>query len=74
MKATEETVEMIFYHFHADTQNKKLYVPTQVIEKARDLSSMEAKFYFERLHRYLGFEVIGWWVPLKRLLSNPNQL
>lgn len=60
MKATEETVEMIFYHFHADTQNKKLYVPTQVIEKARDLSSMEAKFYFERLHRYLGFEVIGW--------------
>lgn len=58
MKATKDTVEIIFYHFHADVQNKKLYVPGQVIKKARDLSSVEARLYFERLHRYPGFEVI----------------
>ena len=58
MKATKDTVEIIFYHFHADVKNKKLYVPGQVIKKARDLSSVEARLYFERLHRYPGFEVI----------------
>lgn len=56
----KDAAEIIFYHFHADTQNKKLYIPRQVIKKAHDLSSMEAKFYFERLHRYPGFEVIAW--------------
>lgn len=60
MKATKDTVEIIFYHFHADVQNKKLFFPKQVIEKAHDLSSMEAKFYFERLRRYPGFEIISW--------------
>ena len=59
MKATKDTVEIVFYHFHADIQNKKLFVPKQVIEKAHDLSSVEARLYFERLHRYPGFEVIA---------------
>lgn len=56
----KNTAGTFFYHFHADVQNKKLYVPRQVAEKAHDLSSMEARLYFERLHRYPGFEVIVW--------------
>ena len=54
----KDTVEFIFIRFYADTKNKKLHVPRQVIEEARDLSSVEAKLYFERLHRYPGFEVV----------------
>ena len=51
-------VELIVIRFYADLTNKKLHVPRQVIEAARDLSSVEARLYFERLHRYPGFEVI----------------
>lgn len=54
----KDTVEFIFIRFYADTKNKKLHVPRRVIEEARDLSSVEAKLYFERLHRYPGFEVV----------------
>ena len=51
-------VELIVIRFYADMTNKKLHVPRQVIEAARALSSVEARLYFERLHRYPGFEVI----------------
>ena len=51
-------VELIVIRFYADMTNKKPHVPRQVIEAARDLASVEARLYFERLHRYPGFEVI----------------
>ena len=56
----KNTTETCIYIFHADTHSKRLYVPEQVVKKARDLSSVEAKLYFERLRRYPGFEIIAW--------------
>lgn len=52
------TIEITVFCFYADLKNKKLYVPKQVIEKAHILNSMESRLYFERLHRYPGFEVV----------------
>ncbi len=54
----KKEVELIVIRFYADMKNKKLHVPKKVIEEARDLSSVEARLYFERLHRYPGFEVV----------------
>lgn len=54
----KKEVELIVIRFYADMKNKKLHVPKKVIEEARDLSSVEARLYFERLHRYPGFEIV----------------
>lgn len=54
----KKEVELIVIRFYADMKNKKLHVSKKVIEEARDLSSVEARLYFERLHRYPGFEIV----------------